>query len=124
LKRISVQLDDSTHKALKQYSAFYEKTMSEVLQEMFHMQFQRHANWTTFVEHIKEQLSVKTEKRLGKPCYSFACFSCQHEVACKTGVYEGTMEPKPHIERLLKPEALQRIAEWHAERESESQADS
>jgi len=115
LKRVSVQLDDQTHKALKQYAAFYEKTMSEVLEEMFHMQFQKQVHYLTFMEHLHSDGRVKTDRRVAKPCYSSACFSCRHEVPCKTGRYQGTMEPKEIVEPLLKPAAIEAIAAWKAE---------
>ena len=114
MKRVSVQLDDRTHRALKQYAAFYEKTMSEVLEEMFHMQFQRQVHCCTFMEHLHSDGRVKTDRRAAKPCYSFACFSCVHEVPCKTGRYRGTMEPKEIVEPLLKPAAVEAIAAWKA----------
>lgn len=118
MKRVSVQLDDATHKALKQYAAFYEKTMSEVLEEMFQMQFQKQVHYCTFMEHLKSTVNVKTDKRALKPCYSFACFSCKHEVPCKAGRYKGTMDPKEIVLPLLKPLATEAIAAWKANCES------
>ena len=91
-KRVVVQMSDDCHKALKQYAAFYEMTMSEVLYNCTRMQFHTQLGVCTFVEDMFNKLHIAPDKRASKPCFSFMCFSCKHSTACKAGVYKGVVE--------------------------------
>lgn len=91
-KRVVVQMSDDCHKALKQYAAFYEMTMSEVLYSCTRMQLHSQLDACEFVENMFEKLSITPDKRAGKPCFSFLCFSCKHATACRAGIYEGVAE--------------------------------
>ena len=91
-KRVVVQMSDECHKALKQYAAFYEMTMSEVLYQCTRMQFHRQRDNCKYVGGMLESLDIPPDKRAEKPCYSFLCFRCRHQTACQTGVYKGVCE--------------------------------
>ena len=91
-KRVVVQMSDDCHKALKQYAAFYDMTMSEVLYNCTRFQFHRQMQHCKFMKQTLDTLHIPMDKRAFKPCFSFLCFNCKHNVACKTGIYEGVVE--------------------------------
>ena len=91
-KRVVVQMSDDCHKALKQYASFYEMTMSEVLYSCTRMQLHIQLDSCEFVKDMFEKLSITPDKRAGKPCFSYMCFSCKHATACRAGIYEGVAE--------------------------------
>ena len=91
-KRVVVQMSDECHSALKQYAAFYDMTMSEVLYNCTRMQFHSQSLGCQFVENMLDKLQINLDKRASKECFSFLCFSCKHMTACKTGYYKGVVE--------------------------------
>ena len=91
-KRVVVQMSDDCHKALKAYATFYEMTMSEVLYSCTRMQLHSQLDACEFVGGMFEKLSIVPDKRAGKPCFSYMCFSCKHATACRAGIYEGVAE--------------------------------
>ena len=101
-KRVVVQMSDESHKALKQYAAFYGMTMSEVMYNCTRFQFHKQMQSCEFVKGMLATLDIPMDKRALKPCYSFLCFSCKHSVTCQTGLYDGVVEmPEDKIEKDL-----------------------
>ena len=90
-KRVVVQMSDACHKALKQYAAFYDTTMSQVLYNCTRMQFHKQAEVCEFVDDMFDKLDIEIDKRAAKPCFSYMCFGCQRLTACKTGLYDGVV---------------------------------
>jgi len=91
-KRVVVQMSEECHKALKQYAAFYDMTMSEVLYQCTRMQFHRQREACVYLKGVLDNLDIAPDKRAHKPCFSFLCFNCKHLTACQTGVYKGVCE--------------------------------
>ena len=91
-KRVVVQMSDESHKALKQYAAFYGMTMSEVMYNCTRFQFHKQMQSCEFVKGMLATLDIPMDKRALKPCYSFLCFKCKHSVTCNTGLYDGVVE--------------------------------
>lgn len=85
-------MSDECHKALKQYAAFYDMTMSQVLYSSARVQLHTQMQHCEFVKGMMETLDIPMDKRALKPCFSFRCFSCKHNVPCMTGLYEGVVE--------------------------------
>ena len=104
-KRVVVQMSDECHAALKQYAAFYDMTMSEVLYNCTRMMFHHQAPGCNFVGDMLDKLQISLDKRACKECFSFMCFSCKHVTACKTGCYKGVVEfQNVHVKRdAIKP---------------------
>ena len=122
-KRVVVQMSDKCHKALKQYAAFYDMTMSEVLYNCTRMQFHTQLGVCEFVEDMFDKLDIAADKRAHKPCFSFMCFSCKHRTACQTGVYKGVIEIEgPCIDRdLVLENGKRRVAALQLEAGQEPQ---
>ena len=122
-KRVVVQMSDECHAALKQYAAFYDMTMSEVLYNCTRMQFHTQALNCEFVEDMFDKLQILVDKRAGKECFSSLCFSCKHLTACKTGYYKGVCEfDDLHIKRdAIKPEGKRYLSEMQIRHEQRAQ---
>lgn len=122
-KRVVVQMSDTCHKALKQYAAFHDMTMSEVLYNCTKMQFHKQAMCCEFVDDMFDKLDIDLDKRAVKPCFSFMCFGCKYATACKTGLYEGVVEiaDQFHNSDLITPWGKIQIARLQIEAGQEPQ---
>ena len=122
-KRVVVQMSDTCHKALKQYAAFYEMTMSEVLYNCARMQFHKQALVCEVVVDMFDKLDIDVDKRSTKPCFSFMCFGCKHATACKVGLYKGVVELEgPCLDNdLVLPNGKTEIAKLQIEAGQEPQ---
>jgi len=104
MKRVVVQMSDECHKALKQYAAFYGKTMSEVLYHNTRVGFHKQSLGCHVVQDIFDKLGISLDKRVSKPCFGTLCHSCIHGTACNAGVYKGVVEMEEHLLPLIKKE--------------------
>lgn len=112
-KRVVVQMSDECHSALKQYAAFYDMTMSEILYNCTRMQFHSQSLGCQFVDDMFDKLQIKLDRRACKECFGFFCFSCKHLTACKTGYYKGVCEFEDiYIKRdVIKPKGMKYLSE-------------
>lgn len=100
MKRVQVQLDDNVAIALKAYAAIFDKTVSEVISDSIAISMQRHYKHCPATKIIMDREAVLPDKRADKSCYGEACFACYHDIACRTGLYEGTWEMAEKMQKL------------------------
>ena len=112
-KRVVVQMSDDCHKALKQYAAFYDMSMGDVMYNCTRMQFHKQMQYCDFVQGLLGRLGIFMDKRVKKPCFSFMCFNCKHLTACRTGLYKGVVEFRQDIldKRLLNEDGMRILRE-------------
>jgi hypothetical protein len=82
-------MSDDCHRALKQYAAFMNITMGEVLFENFKSQFHKQAIACKFTADVLSKVGIDIDKRADKPCYGWRCFSCVEHKSCRVGLYKG-----------------------------------
>ena len=123
MKRVVVTMSDECHKALKQYAAFYGKTMDEVLYHNTRAAFHKQALVCSVVEDIFRRLGITNDKRQEKPCFGFLCNGCVHSTACRTGVYQGVVVIEERLTELLKETGKSAVSAMQIGHKQDSQFD-
>lgn len=118
MKRVVVTMSDECHRALKQYAAFYGKTMGEVLYHNTRVAFHTQAKYCNFVDDVLSKLGIRPDKRREKPCFGFLCHGCVHSTACRTGMHKGLVELEDHILSVVKDPGKELIQKYHTDYES------
>ena len=89
IKRVLVSMSPESHKALKQYCALHDITMSEFLFSCAKHEIHKHALDSKIVLDIIEQNNISLDKRSSKDCYGYKCFDCVESARCRIGYYTG-----------------------------------
>ena len=92
LKKVSLQLSDDMHTALKAYAAFSGKTMGEILNDWIEMNLQSISCNCAITGDIFDRLNIPRDKRVHKECMGYKCYSCEHQHKCRLGMYDGEFE--------------------------------
>tara|TARA_B100000085_G_scaffold281284_1_gene307577 strand:+ start:1038 stop:1514 length:477 start_codon:yes stop_codon:yes gene_type:complete len=95
-------MSDECAAILKEYSAYFDSSQSDVLYLFARAAIHNHALNCKKVDSILALRNKCLDKRVHKPCFGFACLACQHVTACTTGVYKGVLEVKEGLEHLVK----------------------
>ena len=111
---VQVPLSGQDHKALKQYAAFLGIPMGELLARCAKHDLHQQGHYCTWMINTLNTLNIAKEKGSDKPCYGFLCFTCEHLVECRTGVYGGTARHKQEYEHLPTEEAQHVLEHWRA----------
>lgn len=102
MKRVQTALDDATASALKAYAQLWDMSVQEVLAESIKFSMQKHYQLCPETKRIMDRESVPVDRRAAKDCFGQCCFSCKHEIQCRTGLYEGAWEMRTEFEKYLR----------------------
>ena len=75
--------------------------MQDVLRDFTLMQIQKQRFCFRLVRSLMEEHGVEQDPRTSKPCFSYACYYCQHANACAAGETELLYLPRQEIRELV-----------------------
>lgn len=101
-KYVNVRMSEECHALLKEYAAFYEVPMGQVLYDFTRKELHNSALVCKKVESILVDREKPLDKRANKPCWGHGCYCCAKRVACQTGQYDGLIEVSPEYVKFAK----------------------
>ena len=117
-KKLMVTVTEEQANALKLYAATWGTTISAVVREAALQHMYSHSACCGKVSSVLSSIEVELDKRRFKECYGFPCRACQHETACRTGLYGGHWVIKERYVQYLSEENQAIIKEQRADWET------